>query len=125
MASRITDARLDTFDAGWRAGWRGDRRLVMLTSSLADPSRFVAYGTDGYIAFRVEGGWRADLTAFLSRMDADGAELLPPPHVALARPATEQLTFPDSHTVQRCFDRVLFGHAAGRGGAPAVALGGS
>src|SRR4051812_12490006 len=103
MSSRIADATLETFSTSWRAGWRGPRRYAMLTSSLGDPGRFVAYGTDGFVAFRVEGAWRADLSLFVARMAIDGVELIPPPHTALAF-APDQLTFPDPATVQRMFD---------------------
>lgn len=103
MTSRIASARAHLYDETWRAGWRGPRRFAMLTSSLRDPGRFVAYGTDGYIAFRVEGSWRTDLSSFLARLDADGVELIPPPHVTLARPPG-QPTFPDPATVQHCLD---------------------
>jgi len=110
MSSRIADATLETFSTSWRAGWRGQRRYAMLTSLLGDPGRFVAYGTDGFIAFRVEGSWRADLARFVARMAIDGVELIPPPHTALEF-APDQLTFPDALTVQRCFDARL-GRAA-------------
>lgn len=110
MSSRIVDATLETFTHSWRAPWRGPRRYAMLTSCLGDPGRFVAYGTDGFIAFRVEGSWRGDLTRFVARMAVDGVELLPPPHTALVFSA-DQLTFPDPLTVQRCFDARL-GQAA-------------
>src|SRR5258707_15224674 len=103
MSSRIVDASVETFRHSWRAPWRGPRRFAMLTSFLGDPGRFVAYGTDGYIAFRVEGSWRADLSRFVARMAVDGVELIPPPHSALAL-EPDQLTFPDPVTVQACFD---------------------
>jgi hypothetical protein len=106
MSSRIADATLETFSSSWRVPWRGPLRFAMLTSCLGDPGRFVAYGTDGYIAFRVEGSWRVDLARFVARMAVEGVALLPPPHTALAFEA-DQLTFPDLLTVQRCFDARL------------------
>jgi hypothetical protein len=112
MTSRIANARVDAYSHSWRPGWRGSSRFVMLTSSLLDAGRFVAYGTDGFIAFRVEGSWRRDLSSFLAQMDADGVELIPPPHVALALPSGHP-TYPDPITVQRCLDaRVGMGAAA-------------
>jgi hypothetical protein len=110
MSNRIADAPPEVFTVSWRAPWRGPRRYAMLTSSLGDPGRFVAYGTDGYMAFRVEGSWRADLSRFVARMAIDGVELIPPPHTALVF-SPEQLTFPDPVTVQRCFD-LRMGRAA-------------
>lgn len=111
MTGRIIDISLEPFSADWRIAWRGVRRLAMLTSSLADPSRFVAYGTDGFVAFRVEGCWRTDLAAFRTRMELDHVELLSPPLTALAFPPG-QTTYPDPLTVQRCFDARLGGVAA-------------
>jgi hypothetical protein len=103
MSSRVADARVDTFSASWRADWRGPHRFVMLTSSLSDPGRFVAYGTDGHVSFRVEGSWGMDLSRFLARLDEEGVELVPPPQPSLATPPG-QPTFPDPLTVQRCLD---------------------
>lgn len=103
MPARIADAPLETFTSTWRVGWVGQHRYAMLTSSLADPSRFIAYGTDGVTAFRVEGSWRADLSRFVGRMAIDGVELLPPPLTTLA-PPPGQPSFPDPLAVQRCFD---------------------
>jgi hypothetical protein len=106
VPARLADAPLEAFTPAWRVGWLGLNRYAMLTSSLEDPSRFVAYGTDGSVAFRVEGLWRADLSSFVARMAIDGVELLAPPHTTLA-PPPGQTTFPDSLTVQRCFDARL------------------
>jgi len=99
----VAEAPLEEVSASWRVAWRGLNRYAMLTSSLTDPSRFVAYGTDGHVAFRVQGSWRADLARFMSRMAIDGVEVLPPPHTTLA-PPPGQPTYPDPLTVQRCFD---------------------
>src|SRR5258707_9519524 len=98
MSSRIVDASVETFRHSWRAPWRGPRRFALLTSFLGDPGRFVAYGTDGHIAFRVEGSWRADLSRFLARLAVDGGELIPPPHPP---PALQpgQPPFPDPLTL--------------------------
>jgi hypothetical protein len=101
----------ETYCAAWRAHWRSLRRFVMLTSSLKDPGRFVAYGTDGCVSFQVEGSWRTDLSPFLAKMDADGAELVPPPHVTLAMPAG-QPTFPDPVTVRHCLQARVGRNAA-------------
>jgi len=102
----------EAYDASWRAPWLSPmRRFVMLTSSLEDPGHFVAYGTDGYVSFRVEGSWRTDLSPFLAKMDADGAELVPPPHVTLAMPAG-QPTFPDPVTVRHCLEARVGRNAA-------------
>jgi hypothetical protein len=112
MPGRLVDAPVEPFTAEWRAGWLGPRKLAMLTTSLRDPSRFVAYGTDGRIAFRVEGSLGADLKRFTDRMAIDGAELLLPPYTALAS-SPGQISFPDPLTVQRCFDmRLRLGGAA-------------
>jgi hypothetical protein len=111
MSGRVFDIPVEPFSADWRVAWRGKRRLAMLTSSLRDPSRFVAYGTDGFVVFRVEGSWATDLAPFRARMAADGVEFLLPPHTALAFPPG-QITFPDPLTVQGCFDARLGGAAA-------------
>ncbi|HEY8211063.1 MAG TPA: hypothetical protein VIG99_26450 [Myxococcaceae bacterium] len=111
MSGRIVDVPVETFTMDWCVAWRGPRRFAMLTSSLGDPSHFIAYGTDGSVAFRVEGSWRVDLSFFMGRMAADGVELLPPPPTARAFPPGH-ITFPDPLTVQRCFDARLGAVAA-------------
>lgn len=106
MSSRLANAPLEIFCASWRPNWRGPHRVAMLTASLADPRRFVAYGTDGFTAFRVEGTWFADLKPFLDLVDLAGAELVPPPSNGAALMIGEP-TFPDLLTVQCCFDAML------------------
>jgi len=103
VSACVAEAPLETFSITWRVGWRGQHRYAMLTSSLSDPAQFIAYGTDGLVAFRVQGSWRADLSRFMDRMAVDGVELLPPPHTTLATPPG-QPSYPDPLTVQRCFD---------------------
>lgn len=103
MPACVAEAPLETFSASWRVGWRGQHRLAMLTSSLADPSQFIAYGTDGQVAFRVQGRWRADLSRFMNRMAMDEVEVLPPPLITLA-PPPGQPSYPDPFAVQRCFN---------------------
>jgi hypothetical protein len=104
----VFDTPVEPFTPSWRAGWKGQRRYAMLTSSLADPGRFVAYGADGVITFRVEGRWRGDLSLFMARMVVDGVELIPPPPSSIARPPG-QPTFPDPRTVQFCLAARLGG----------------
>lgn len=109
MSSCVVDAELEVFSACWRPRWRGSRRLVMLTSSVLNPRLFVAYGTDGMTAFRVEGAWRSDLVPFLALMDAEGAELMAPPRPGMSTPRVRRGTYPGARTVQRSFDEALFG----------------
>lgn len=110
MSNRLSDAPVAAFSASWQPPWTGQNRLAMVSDLESDPSQFVAYGTDGAAAFRVQGSKSEHQAAFADLMQSEGATVLPPCGEAPQRSGEVIInppTIPSCNSVQQTFDQQM------------------
>ena len=127
MFVRFDETALEQFSSSqltpWTPPWQGSRKLFMVTFQFDRREQFIAYGTDGSVAFRVQGSVETDLAAFREIMANWRAEEVPAVADLHEEPAGDDLltggtpipcdviiqppTFPCIQSVQQALDTEL------------------